>query len=93
MGHCWRVYTLLLCSTGEVWIVTVSSVISGMLLYYVICVAQADLDNSSFSSSHVFIYMFGSFVSQTLLNIPWLSAGRVTMLYNLVKLVRYTFFG
>ncbi|KAK4323237.1 hypothetical protein Pmani_006021 [Petrolisthes manimaculis] len=62
---------------SEVWVMTVCSVVGGMLLYYVISVTQADLDNSKLGSSHVFIYMFGSFVSQTVLDIPWLSSGRV----------------
>lgn len=65
--------------TDSVWVMTVCSVVGGMLVYYIISAAQSDLDAQHSKTSHVFIDMFGSFVNQTFLNIPLLSAGRVSV--------------
>ncbi|KAK3855885.1 hypothetical protein Pcinc_037734 [Petrolisthes cinctipes] len=64
----------------NVWLVMLVSVLSAVLFYYILYLVQASLgyrSNYNYTLSSVSIDVFGIFLSQTLLNIPWLAAGRV----------------
>lgn len=65
------------------------SVLSGVLLYYLICHVQTTLRSGTYISfSRVSIDVLGIFLSQSILSIPWLSAGRVSRTCVCVSLYR-----
>ncbi|KAK4323235.1 hypothetical protein Pmani_006019 [Petrolisthes manimaculis] len=71
----WR--KLLTPFTMGVWVATVGCVCVSAMFYYIICTAQTNLGSSLPSSSPAFMHVLGSFLSQSLRHIPWLSAGKV----------------
>ncbi|KAK3888147.1 hypothetical protein Pcinc_007791 [Petrolisthes cinctipes] len=67
-----------------VWVVVVCGVGGTVLFYDMIDRAQTAISSSRSLSSHTFMHIFGSFLGQTLSNIPWLLAGRVVLGFWLV---------
>ncbi|KAG7162133.1 Ionotropic receptor 93a-like 20 [Homarus americanus] len=62
-----------------VWLLAAASVGVAVVMYYIIFRAQATLGTPPVSASRAFMYIFGSFLSQALFVIPWLSAGQVLL--------------
>ncbi|XP_042234092.1 probable glutamate receptor [Homarus americanus] len=65
--------------SNEVWLLAAASVGVAVVMYYIIFRAQATLGTPPVSASRAFMYIFGSFLSQALFVIPWLSAGQVLL--------------
>ncbi|KAK3855891.1 hypothetical protein Pcinc_037740 [Petrolisthes cinctipes] len=84
----WR--KLLTPFTTWVWVATVGCVCVSAVFYYTICTVQTNLGSSLPSSSQAFMHVLGSFLSQSLRHIPWLSAGKVFLGFWLIHVLLVT---
>ncbi|MPC11460.1 Glutamate receptor ionotropic, delta-1 [Portunus trituberculatus] len=62
--------------SSGVWLLALLSIVTGVILYYIIYRAQALLGTYYLVPSRAFMHIFGAFVNQSLFTIPWLSSGR-----------------
>ncbi|KAK8396872.1 hypothetical protein O3P69_005090 [Scylla paramamosain] len=79
--------------SSGVWLLALFSIVTAVILYYIIYRAQALLGTHYLVPSRAFMHIFGSFVNQSLFTIPWLSSGRVFLgfwlLYGLLITTYY----